>query len=394
MNGLTKNEVQGDNRAIANRNTLKAVSSLVGTIVGGGIFGVPFVFARAGFLPATLVFAAITAIVLFLHLMYGEVVERTEGKHRLMGYVEVYFGKRAKHLIAASVIIGAYGASVAYILLAGEFLSRLLGFISGNVVVWGLLFWGVLSVAIIKGIRTIARIEVFMFTLLVLVFLVIFSGSIPSINLNNFTFTNWSNIFLPYGVILFALVGLQAIPEIHSVIKNDGKKFVRSIIFGSLIAAFITFLFGAAVLGVSGIDTSNEAISGLTPFVGKWILYTGASLGVLAVATSYLIFGVNLKETFIYDWNIKKSWSNAAAVLVPGILVILGVRSFIEVIGVTGAFFGAVNGSAIALMFTKAKTKGKKSPHFNLRIPKLVVWIVILALLTGGVYEIIKVLAR
>ena len=63
-----------------------AVAILFGTVVGAGVFGIPFVMAKSGFLTGILAIVIIGAIVLTTNLCLGEVVLRTPGKHQLTSY--------------------------------------------------------------------------------------------------------------------------------------------------------------------------------------------------------------------------------------------------------------------------------------------------------------------
>lgn len=372
-------------------DSTRAVSSLVGTIIGAGIFGVPFVFAQAGFLVGTVIFLALTGALLILHLMYGEVVERTPEQHRLIGYSGIYFGSAAKDFMSFSVVIGAYGALVAYILLADQFLNTLLPNPDGIPFFWGAIFWGVISVGIVKGLKTISRVEVLLSALLVAIFGVIGVSSIPHIQFEHFATADLSKAFLPYGVLMFALVGFTAVPEMKNILIHDGRRLRNTIIAGSLVAAAITFLFGAVVFGVTGPATTDEAIGGLLPYVGRWIVYIGAAFGIVAVSTSYLINGVNLKESFMYDWNMRPFLSNLLLIAIPVLVVFIGVRSFIGVLGFTGAFLGAINGIMVAALYKKARQRKLREPGYQVRIPQAVLWGIVGILALGAVYVIINI---
>ncbi|OGZ61014.1 MAG: hypothetical protein A2919_00750 [Candidatus Spechtbacteria bacterium RIFCSPLOWO2_01_FULL_43_12] len=374
-----------------NRYFVGAVASLVGTIVGAGIFGVPFVFVRAGFWAGAGLFVLLTALMLVLHLMYAEIVERTSASHREMGYARLYLGRKAGDFVALAVVLGAYGALIAYILIANQFLNILFGPLFSNDIAWGVIFWGILSLAILKGLKTISRLEIIMLFLLIAVLGVIILRGLPLVNISNFAHINWGNVLVPYGVILFSLGGFQAIPEMSAIFGKEKKNFKKAVITGILISAFLTFAFAFVVVGISGPSVSEEAIAGLVPFMGREIVFAGAIFGILALATSYLVIGVNLKESFMYDRNIPPFWSNLLIIVLPMLLIMAGIQSFIQVISITGAVLGAVLGVMIALLFHKVKKIGDRNPSFSLNIPKPVAWIISIALISGGIYEIINI---
>jgi len=367
-----------------------ARASFVGTVIGAGIFGVPYVVAQVGMAVGALLFAVLTAVILLLHLMYAEVIDRTKEKHRLIGYTQHYFGKKAKDFISFTVIIGVYGGMVAYILLANSFLSTLFGSVAGVPFFWGIIFWGFMSIAIVFGLKAVARIEVVMFFLLIAALGIIVAASSSAIMPANYFHVNLKHILLPYGVILFSLSGLGAIPEIRTFITRNDHSFRNSVISGTIFSAVVTFIFAVTVVGVSGLSTSRDAISGLVSHLGPWIAYVGALFGLLAISTSYLINGINIKESYGFDWKISGGISDIITVATPIVLVLLGVNSFIALIGILGAGFGAVNGTMVALLFLKAKLDGDRKPSFNLRVARPVVALLIFILISGGVYEIIR----
>ena len=374
-----------------NFTTIRASLALTGAIVGVGIFGVPFVFAQAGLAVAGGFFVLITLLILTQHVMYAEVIERTGERHRITGYSEIYFGRYAKNFVGLGVLVSRYGTQLAYIVVANKFLNMLFGPVAGVEYLWGVIFALIFSTGIVLGIRAMERVQIAFVIFLVITIGIILGLGIPRINIENFTTLNLKAAFLPYGVILFSLAGAPAIPEIRAMIKQDGKHFVNSVILGSLLAALLTIAFAVVVLGVSGDSTSEEAISGLIPALGKEAAYLGAIMGILAIATSFLIFGINLKEAFRYDWKLNRVASEVLATAVPPILFLAGLRQFIEIIGVTGAVFGALIGSMTVLVFMRARVRGKKKPKFSVRIPNAISWLIVAAFITGGILEIVLI---
>jgi len=371
---------------------VSATSSLLGTILGAGIFGVPFVFAAVGFWVGSLMLALLAIVMVFIHLMYAEVVERTEGRHRLIGYSNIYFGDRVRNIISISVIVSIFGSLVIYILLANEFLGILFGsHLNPLPFFWGLIFWALVSAGVIKGIKTIAKVEFIMVVVLLITLAAIFFRGIPVLNTANLSGFDISNIFLPFGVILFSLGGATAIPEIHSFIKKDGKVFKKSIITGTLGAAFVIFVFAFIVVGVSGINTSEDAVSGLLSYLGPIVTYLGAIFGILTISTSYLVISSNIKDSLMYDWHIPKIVSTVAVLGFPLFIIGLGVRDLIGSMAFLGAILGAINGTMIMLLFVQAKRKGTLKPHINLKIPKPVLIALMLLLVLGGIYGIINI---
>ena len=106
-------------------NFLKALSIFLGTVIGVGIFGLPFVALRAGFFVVLLYFLVMILIAVLIHLLYGEVVLGTKKIHRLPGYVGEYLGEKWKKICFLVIVVGLMGALLAYLIVGGEFLKSI-----------------------------------------------------------------------------------------------------------------------------------------------------------------------------------------------------------------------------------------------------------------------------
>ena len=80
-----------------NKNFLFALSVLLGTIVGAGIFGIPYVISKSGMIPGFFYFLILGGAVLLIHLFFGEIILRTKGEHRLVGLAQRYLGRWGRH---------------------------------------------------------------------------------------------------------------------------------------------------------------------------------------------------------------------------------------------------------------------------------------------------------
>ncbi len=363
------------------KNFVFALASLVGTIIGAGVFGVPYVMAKSGVLTCLLYFLILGAIVCLLHLFFGEVILRTRGQHRLAGYIERYFGDKAKIFMSTSAIIGLTGSILAYIILGGKFLALVLPF-GVSPVVWSIIFWLVLSFFVLLGISSIAPIELAMNIGLFFIIALIFILSIPKIAISNFQLFNSQNLFLPFGIIMFSLIGTSAIPEIVNLLKNK-ENLKKIIIYASIITVSFSFLFGLVISGLTGPLTGEEPFSGLVSFFGNKMVILGGALGLLAVGSSFLVLTNNLKNLFKLDHDLPYFVSFLLATFPPLILFLIGIRSFITVIGIMGTFIGLVEGVAIILLFKKAKKGGTKKPAYHFKVPNLLLYFIITVLVIG-----------
>lgn len=368
-----------------------ALAILIGVIIGAGIFGIPYVVARSGVIPGLFYFLILGGTVLLLHLFFGEIVLRTKEKHRLVGFAQKYLGRSGKILITVSTIFGMTGALLAYLILGGEFLkiifSPLFDLQSRTL---SLFFWVILLYFIFKGVKVIARTEIFTNLAFFIIIFIVFCFLLPKINLENFILINPKNIFLPYGVIMFALVGLVAVPEITEILRTpeERKSLKKIIITASVVVITLYFLFSLAVVGVSGKDTSPEALSGLVPFLGQKVIILGALFGVITLADSFLVICLSLKNVLIYDYNFPKALAFFISSGLPIILFLIGFRSFIGVIGFVGTILGMIEGIVILLIFTKVKKLGDRESEYSLKAPSFLLYFLMAIFIFGAISQI------
>jgi tyrosine-specific transport protein len=341
---------------------IKALAVFVGTIIGVGVFGLPWVGAKSGFLALIFYFLLLSTVVIIVHLMFGEVCLGTKGIHRLPGYVKEYLGENWKNFSLFNTCLGLFGAQLAYLIVGGEFLRSLFSsYLGGNNLIYTLVFFALGSYLIFRGIKSISFCEflILIFFFFVIVFFLI--KAFPFITIKNFSGINFRFLAYPYGIILFSLWGSAIIPEIKEILKGRHKDLRKVIIFGILISGLVYLVFSFAVIGVSGNLTSKEAFSGLVPFLGTNIVRFGVVFGLFASFSSFLTLGLTLKKIFFYDLSLSSNRSFLLATFLPLVLFLLGLRQFIDVISFTGALSLGCEGLIIVLLYKRfLERKGAK----------------------------------
>ncbi len=373
------------------RSFLFGLSILVGTIVGAGIFGIPYVIERSGIVPGFFYLLLLGGAVLLIHLFFSEVILRTKDKCRLPGFAQKYLGNWGKALVMVSVLLGVTGALLAYLILGGEFLQILLSpFVDLSQAQFTLIFWALLSYFIFRGIKVIAPAEFVTNLVFFLVVIGILFFCVPKFDLSNVSILNVSDVFLPFGVILFSLVGWSAIPEIVDFLKlpQEKKQIKKIIISSTLITVVFYVLFALAVIGVAGKNVSQDTLSGLLPFLGPNIIFWGALAAIITLADSFLVLGLYFKNTFIYDLKVPKGLAALIACGLPLILFLVGFRSFIATLGFVGTIVGAMEGIIIILIFRKAKSLGDREPECSLKVPSLLLYFLIAILIFGALAQL------
>jgi len=377
-----------------NNQFFKAVSVLVGTVIGAGIFGLPYAVAKVGFVIGGVYILIIGLAILAVNFCYGEVVLRTKEHCRMSGYAEKYLGRWGKALITISLVLGLYGALLAYTIGVGNFLYDILNpYLGGTPFVYSLIFWLIASLAIFRGLGIIASVELFMVGLLVFMVISVFGFSLPEINLTNLTYFNFENLFFPFGVVLFALGGATAVPTMREVLKDKIKLLKKSIIWGMVIPILLYIIFCLSVVGITGYATTEQAIGGLARVLGREVLFIGGFFGILTMTTSFLALGYVLRELYHQDYKIPRSLASGLTCLVPLIIFVLGLRSFVKVIGVSGSILGGFQGILLIMMYYKSKKSGDRKPEYSFNLPKPVAYFLYLLFTFGVVYQVYYLLS-
>ncbi|KKS23646.1 MAG: hypothetical protein A2606_01375 [Candidatus Yanofskybacteria bacterium RIFOXYD1_FULL_42_10] len=368
---------------------LRSAAVLVGTMVGVGVFGIPFTFAKAGFWVGFLFLIFIAGITLLTDFMYGEIILRTQAKHQLVGYAQIYLGPFFKKAVFFTAALSTYAALLAYIIISGDFLSNIFSnFFYFSPATYSAIFFAVLSVIIFKGIKTVSWVELFLAALFAAVIMSIFIFGIGKINFANFSSVTSEYWFLPYGILLFAFAGLPAVPMQRQLLAGREELFKKSILVSVLLVAILYFIFAFSVLGVSGDTTTPDAISGLFVSLGGTIVFFGSLFGVLAVSTSYLMLGSAFLDIFNLDFGISRKLSWLLVILPPFVLFLGGMRTFIDVISLAGSVGIGVEGVVLVLIFRKSKITGDRIPEYSLKIPRWLLYFLAAVFISGAVYAI------
>jgi len=383
----------------------EAIATLVGTIIGAGVLAIPYAFMKAGFLTGILNLVILSAAVVFLYLYMGEIVLRTNGKMQLTGYAQKYLGKNGGRLMAFTMILGIYGALVAYIIGVGRSLNSLFNFPAFDKfgifippeLLASLVFFIFGIIIVYFGLNIIKKSELVMSTVVIAIILIISIISFLGINFSNLASFDVYSIFLPYGVVLFALAGAVAIPEMEEELVKHRDKLKKAIIIGTLIPIIFYFIFALVVIGNCGINTGEIATTCLIDKYGIMMVILGNLFPIFAMSTSFLTLGLGLKQMFNYDYKFNHFISWFFTSLIPLILffwIFFFVKSeiFYKTISLTGGIAMTLEGILIVLMFQRAKKKGDRKPEFQIKSSNLISTTLIILFLIGMIYTILEFL--
>ncbi len=374
---------------------LKGVGMLVGMIFGAGIFALPFVIVKAGIFWGIFHFSLALILMIFFHLLYGEIAYYCGEKKRFTGYAEIFLGRRAKQLAFLTTIFTDYGSLLVYGILGGIFLANIFNFSSFTLSLIFLIIGGIL---IFFHFEKIAGLNFILSLALVGLVVFLFFNALPYIQTSNFSFGDFfrqisgGNWFLPYGIWIFALAGFSALPEVRDIAcpakggvnKSPIKTFKRIILISLILCAVLYFIFIFTVIGLSGGKTTEDSLTGLINILGKPGILAGSILGFLAVFTSFIALAADLKNIFHYDFRVPKFIAWLCVAIPPIILFLSGLKNFIGILGVIGAIGLGFFGILIILMARRLPDRKNDKKFLFLS------WVSIVLILAGVLATLIS----
>ena len=364
----------------------EAIATLVGSIVGVGVLGMPYAVAKLGFLPGMLMLVFLALLNVILLLMYAEMTLRTKEDHEIPGYGGLYLGTNTQIAALILGVVGGYGTILAFMIAQGQILSTLLG---GNPTVWSFLFFLVAGYIVFRGIEAVRILELIMIVGVSIIFFMIGLTAHPHINYANLAYSDINNFIIPYGVILFALSGTTVIPQIRQQLRRSERSLPWVIIVacGLVLAMYAAFLW--LTLGVTGAQTTEVATIGLGRRIGPTMLILGNSLAFFTISTSFITIGLSLRRVFQYDYHFPRLRAWLCAMMIPLFLFVLGARNFIGVVGIVGGVILSVQNMIIVFAYWKSVKNGHRKPEFSLGSMKILGALVVVVFFLGAVLTLV-----
>lgn len=343
------------------KNYIFPVSTIAGSIIGVGFFSLPYITTKVGMWIMLCYFVILTSLVLFIHNIFAEISLHTPDKKRFPGFLGYYFGRWAEiySLLSGSFIY--FVVLLIYLIVGGQFLhSALAPFLGGTEFLYTLIYFFVAVFIIYFGVSVVSKFEFIALSFLFISFLLAFLKGFYAFSFHNILTSNSqilaSNIFLPYGAIIFSLWGIGLIPEVEEMLENK-KSFKKIIASATLIPAIFYLLFTIMIVGITGRQTTESALIGLNNYLGDGVVIISLLMGAVITFSAFVTHSFNLKKVLIFDMKLKNRDALIITCAIPMILFLLGIRSFIPLISFVGGIFLSIDGIFILLMYRKIGNK-------------------------------------
>ncbi len=366
-----------------------AVAFVVSGTIGAGVLGLPYAISKVGMTVGMVYIVVLGLLTIALNVMLGEIVTRSKKEYQMSGLAREYIGKPAGYIMTVITYLMWVGVMLVYIIGEGTTLSALFG---GDPFVWSLVFFAAMGLLVTLGMATLKTVDFFLSIGILVVILIIAALSVPHIEVSNSVYTDLAHVLLPYGVVLFAFSGISAIPEAHTLLRHKDSAFKWSIIIAGIINIAAYALFAYVVVGVTGLATTEVATIGLGEMVGPYMVIFGNLFALFAMATSFLLTALAFRDSLRWDYHVSRGMATIIVLVLPLIIFLLGLRSFIAAIDIVGGVLVSALMIMSILIYWRAKQKGHlKRSTYKLHHTAWLIVLLLAAFSIGAIYSVIKI---
>ena len=368
-----------------NLRYLAALSTTVGTIVGGGILALPYAVERSGILVGLLLFVVIGAASILITMYTGELSSRFKKFHQLPVMVGGYMGRKFRMLTLLFQILTIYGAQIAYLIGISIVLVAL--FDVPYYIALTLVFLLTLPL-IYKGYKLVEDAETPLLFIKLGLIVAVSIIILTTFHVGNISLFNNGNIFGPFGVILFSLTGYTIIPEVREELGNKPKDLNSVIISAYVISIAMYVLFTLAFIGAFGSGVAEIATNSITSN-GYQLLLAITTLFLLI--TPYIALSLVLTDAFSYDFKINRGVSLAMAAVIPFAIAFLDL-DFQAVLSITGGIFVSALSILILAAVHLARKRERATPKYYVRGGEVAIVFTGIIMALGVVYTLLQVI--
>jgi amino acid permease len=293
-----------------------------------------------------------------------------------------YLGPKWKYIILLAETIGIYAVLIAYLTGIGMALSNLFG---GSALLWSTLFFVLSSPLIYVGLKTLSTMEFVITSAKILIIIGVILALFSSVNPTHLQTTfNFSTLFVPFGIVLFATLGYTIIPEVEELMVDNKKKIKDVVLIAMGIVLAIYALFAFVFVGNFGTGVNNMATISLS---GNLEIF-GDIFMLLTMITPFIAMSTVVKDVYCADFRLDRRLSWFLAAFIPFMLFLYLNLDFVTLIGISGTYAFGFMGVMTGIMVLNArKQKPEVKPEFIVPGGKLPVYLTIAVFIGGIIYQ-------
>lgn len=310
---------------------VEGLAILVGTLVGAGVLGLPYVASKVGLLPALGILLGVMLLMLSTAFIVLKLSAEMGGA-QMSTIAHNALGKAGGWIMYASITIMGFGAILAYISGMGSVFTDLFG-VSESV--GALVFWILASSVIYSGLEASGKTELVISLMLLVIFVGLTGMLIPYAQLEKALYVESGGAFSMVGVVIFAFGFHTVIPDVYRGIGSY-EKTRKVIVLAFLIPTVVYAVFMAIFLLTFGKNTPQVATQGLEAIYGELGKIVGNALPLFAITSSYIGIALAQQSNTKEFLGLKKPAAWALTVVPPVLVYLSGVNNFADVLAFAG----------------------------------------------------------
>lgn len=333
------------------RKSLFASFVLISTVIGIGIFALPYALLQSGpWFFLWLIFWIFGFS--FLHYLYAQLLSSTNKRENFPGLLAEFLHPKLRSL-GWFLDLFVHGTVLwIYFLVAGEFLPILLptlSFLQAKMI-FALLTFLVGILALLKFAQLESILSIAMIAFIAILSFYFWQGSqLSEVNFGQ-------DPLFAYGSIVFAYAGISAVPIIYDLLKSKKKIFQVSLVSYCIIGLLYLF-FALSIVTFFGNRVEDLSLRSLVQVLPKgWvaILILLALLNIFTTAVSIIFY---LKRGLQSEFQLQNRQATILLLLLTMILVMLPKLKFISLVNLLGEIFLDLEFLLLLVMAYRTLTK-------------------------------------
>jgi len=330
---------------------------IAATTIGVGMLALPIATGPGGFLPSILIYLACWAFMLCTGLLLLEVCSWMPPDSNLITMAHKLLGNTGRVICWFVYLFLFEMMMIAHMVSGGQVVTALVGAELG--IIPSMIFYTVIfSPIIYMGTKAVDRLNMVMFSGVLITYFLFLIVAHRSIDLQNLTHINWSKAWLALPILFTAFTYQVILPTLVTYMKRDFKKVRKAIFFGTSIPLIVYLIWQVLILGIIPIDGPNglieakesgqSAIVPLKHFVGsKTIVEIGKWFGFFAMTASYIALALAFLDFLADGLKVKKVGLRKAflclVIFIPPLIVsVYNPNLFLKALGFAGGISCAI----------------------------------------------------
>ncbi len=330
----------------------KAISIVVGTIIGAGVLGLPYVVSFTGFLTGAIIIVVVYVIMVLLGMMMSELSLKNPG-HQLVDVSGRYLGTPGRFLALVFMLASIMAALSAYYVGLTRITNSIFG--SGYGPIGAYILFALLVPTAIRGLKLADNVELVMSVVMLAIIIVIIAALAPMGDASRLMTISSAGAVKVFGVATFALYGHIVIPEVVEEVGRDSRRAGKAVSIGIAIPAVVYIAFTAAMLSVFE-RPPQVATIGLSS-ISETLWWLGIGFAALAIASSAVGNALVLRDIIVQDFKLHPALA-AIGVCLPS-LMLLSKAGFAELLSIAGAI--GIGGLCIIMSLSYIKGGDRRS---------------------------------